>query len=424
MSPRIVLLIVLTAITAHAQTYRINALEAKGSLHETPVAICAASGLSVGQMATLDQVQAAANRLMQTGVFAELSYQHVQLGNGMRVTFTVKDKPENQFLPPAFDNLVWMTPAELDAELRKKLPLYTGVFPVGGGLRDKAVAVLEAALAAKGAPVHLQAMENQSAKGAYDSMLFSATDANITIEGFTFVAAADSVPPALEAELQQTARAMVGQGYSDQSVRGFTESTLRRPFLQAGMLKGSFGAPTVKVIDTHGTSARVHIDLPTSPGVVYRLAAFDITGNQAVAKDKLAAYFPVKVGQVADGVAIDAFPYSVGHLYREVGYLDASADLDQHLDDAAKAVSYQASVKEGQIYTAGELKLQNMGPKSVEFVEGHWKKEFLGKPYVVKDVNSWIASLPLPPNTTYKFDFQPDSATHSVTTVVSFQSHN
>lgn len=258
--------------TSHAQSYQINAMSATGSMRFSSPAICAASGLTVGETVSLKAVEDAADRLVLSGAFSKVGFMHTQLGSGMRVSFAVTDKPADQMVPPVYDNLVWLTPEEIDSELRKRLPLYNGSIPLLSGLKDDATAVITSMLAAKGIPVHVQAMENDNGSGTYDSIIFSATDADVKFEGFSFIPTSGTLSPDLLEGLAKMAQTMVGQDFSTTSLNGFTSYALRRPFYQRGMLKGSFGPPATKIVGGSGATARVHVDLPTIPGDVYRLS--------------------------------------------------------------------------------------------------------------------------------------------------------
>src|SRR4051812_28232838 len=104
---------------AQAQQYNVAEVRASGSKRFAEQDIVRASGIEKGQRSlSLDQVKDAAAKLLALGTFIEVSYRHSAAPGGMKVEFVVKDSAD--FVPADFDNIVWLSPAELMAELRKR----------------------------------------------------------------------------------------------------------------------------------------------------------------------------------------------------------------------------------------------------------------------------------------------------------------
>src|SRR4051812_8108262 len=73
--------------------------------------LLAASGLKIGDPLTGEALNNAANRLAATGAFSDVRYKY----NGGDVEFTLPE--QNDMVPCRFENLVWFTPAEIEAGL-------------------------------------------------------------------------------------------------------------------------------------------------------------------------------------------------------------------------------------------------------------------------------------------------------------------
>ena len=140
------LLLALSCVSgAQEKSYPILELHAQGSKLFSDEEIVKATGLRVDtkEEISLTKVREAAERLVDSGVFAEVNYQHTALRNGMKVQFTVQDKPADQFVPTRLGNFVWWPENQLVSELHSRLPLYGGRLPLGGSLADEVAAELE-----------------------------------------------------------------------------------------------------------------------------------------------------------------------------------------------------------------------------------------------------------------------------------------
>src|SRR5262249_17850382 len=106
--------------------------------------IVAASNLKadIGKPVALSAVRDGAQRLVDSGVFSDVSYRHAAAAGGMNVQFIVKDKPADQFLPAVFENIVWLSDAELREQIHERLPLFRGDIPLDGRMGDEVADVI------------------------------------------------------------------------------------------------------------------------------------------------------------------------------------------------------------------------------------------------------------------------------------------
>lgn len=101
-----------------AQSFRLASIQISGSQRLPPEGVAAASGLSIGQQVTVQDLQNAADRLSELGLFDFVTFQYQTTSETIAVAFLVE---ENAKLRPCeFDNFVWLTPETLLAHL--KLP--------------------------------------------------------------------------------------------------------------------------------------------------------------------------------------------------------------------------------------------------------------------------------------------------------------
>src|SRR5579859_2241142 len=106
-----------------------------GSKKLTNDQILALTGLHIGDQVTRDSLQAAADKLVHSGLFANVKYDFHTRGDQVTVNFHVV---ENSLLPVFFDNIPWFDDSELAAALRAQNPAYDGTLPESGPLVDQA----------------------------------------------------------------------------------------------------------------------------------------------------------------------------------------------------------------------------------------------------------------------------------------------
>src|ERR1700681_3212790 len=117
------------AQTAEPATAALKALHVEGVKHLSVPQVVTLSGLSLGSAVGKKDLQAAAYRLVQTGLFANVNYVFQTREDGLYLTFKLDEAAR---IPAYFDNLPWFTDAELADAVRKVLPFYDGTLPEAG----------------------------------------------------------------------------------------------------------------------------------------------------------------------------------------------------------------------------------------------------------------------------------------------------
>jgi outer membrane protein assembly factor BamA len=108
----------------------------------------AAANLKPGSSFTQESLQKTTQSLQDTGAFADVQAGVDGSPQGMAVTFKVQARAAAQMLAVTFVNFPW-PPAELTAELHKRVPLFNGTLPEAGNLQTAATDALEKMLAEK-----------------------------------------------------------------------------------------------------------------------------------------------------------------------------------------------------------------------------------------------------------------------------------
>jgi len=124
-----------------AQTLKLDRVEFKGLERVTEAEALEKSGLQAGQTVSIDEVDTAANRLLESGLFEKLSYSVKGKTDKAVITFTVVEQKSS--MPVAFDNFVWFTEEELRAAVKRKVPTFDGTEPEAGGVTEQFKRALE-----------------------------------------------------------------------------------------------------------------------------------------------------------------------------------------------------------------------------------------------------------------------------------------
>ncbi len=109
----LILLIAASAPAPAQQRAKIQKIEIVGLKRLTPDQVIAISGLQTGQAVDPNVLDAASEKLMQSGLFRRLSYRVRSADDQATVIFDVEEAARN--LPVVFENFVWFTDDEIVA---------------------------------------------------------------------------------------------------------------------------------------------------------------------------------------------------------------------------------------------------------------------------------------------------------------------
>src|ERR1700720_3554719 len=172
-----------TAPPAPVATAPLREIRADGLKSLPEPQIAALTGLQIGAQVGKDDLQAAADKLVQSGLFAKVRYNFQSRTDGLVVTFHVEEAPR---IPAYFDNLPWFADSELNDAIRAKLPFYDGALPEVGAVVEQAADAVGQFLVAHGlqAAVEHQAAPNPTGEGSVQ--LFRINAEALHIAGLEF----------------------------------------------------------------------------------------------------------------------------------------------------------------------------------------------------------------------------------------------
>jgi outer membrane protein insertion porin family len=336
------------------------AVHAKGTQRYNEAEIAAASGLKIGATVGPQDFKTAADELVASGAFDEVSYRYEPAGTGYAVTFQLVDS--DQFLPVSYDNFVWFTDQQLTDAIHQRVPLFKGEVSVANGMVEKVTEALQGVLAEKGIPGTVQFMQEGSfgqgkVDGKINGGVFTIAGLEIAVREVTFPGAAQSDLP----ELQKTAESLLKIPYERSLVAAFAENNLRPLYAKRGYLKATFSKPGLKVLNDDVKSPQVAVSIGVDPGPQYRIAEMQWSGNKAFWPEDLQALLTVKPGAVADALQIDSDLDKVRSLYGSKGYIHANVTAHPTFDDSQHTASYEFVVNEGDVYHLGDVTITARG---------------------------------------------------------------
>jgi outer membrane protein insertion porin family len=355
------------APTPAAGTETLREIRADGVKSLTAAQVASLSGLQTGMLAGRDDLQTAADKLVATGLFANVKYNFQTRVDGLVVTFHVE---EVKRIPAYFDNIPWFTDGELNDAIRAKVPLFDGTLPSQGSIVDQAADAISAFLAQHGlqAAVEHQAMANPSVEGNIQE--FHIEGGSLRISSLTFGDDALNKSPAIQQSLSE----LKGKPYSRMAIDLFLTEQVRPVYLKQGYLLAKLGPPEIRLTGNPNQKLpeQIPVFVPIAPGDIYRWKGAQWTGNSVLSTETLNSDLGLKVGEIADGTALQAGVERAQEEYGHIGYLDAQVEPQPQYDRAGKTLTFVVKITEGSAYKFGELKVTGLSPTAEKTLRQDW----------------------------------------------------
>jgi outer membrane protein assembly factor BamA len=355
------------AQTASAATATLREVRADGLKSVSEPQIATLAGLQPGVPAGRDDLQAAADKLLQSGLFTKVKYNFQTRTDGLVVTFHIEEAPR---IPAYFDNLPWFGDVELNDAIRKKLPFYDGTLPHAGTAVDQAADALSEFLVTHGlqAAIEHQALANPNGEG--DVQQFHIEGASLRIFSLEFS------DPSLNASLivQQQLSELKGKAYSRMAIDLFLVEQVRPIFQKQGLLRAKLGPPEVRLTGNPNQKLpeQIPVYVPVTPGAVYYWKGVQWTGNSVLSSITLTGDLALAVGAVADGMALEGGLDRIREEYAHRGYLEAKIDPVASYDDQAHTVAYAAHIEEGTPYKLGAMVITGLSTAAERRLRDQW----------------------------------------------------
>ncbi len=354
------------ALTAAQDRRVIGGIEFEGLRQIAADEALATSGLKIGQIFKVEEVDAAAQRLLDSGTFKQIGYRTRTVGNKVTITFQVEEAVGSDS-PVIFDNFIWFTEEQLMDAVRRELPLFAGRAPNAGKAPEAIMHALQQLLAEQKIPGRVEYLASQDLSGRMLGHVFSVTGVKMPICTFHFPGAQN----VSEEKLAVTAKEMLAADYSSELVRGFSGMKLFALYREVGQLRAKFAAPVGKPDPKCNNG--VDVTIPVAEGLIYSWGQTDWSGPNALTPDQLREILGVKPGDVANGLKFDKGVLAVMKAYGRQGYLDVRVRPTPEFDDSARKVTYKIEVREGPQYRMGSLLFKGLTERDAKALRDAWR---------------------------------------------------
>jgi outer membrane protein insertion porin family len=354
------------AQTPPAQSIKLDKIEFKGLDRVKEAEALEKCGLQVGQSVDIDAVEAAANRLLESGLFVNLSYKLKGTTDKSVLTFEVIERKWT--MPVSFDNFVWFTDDELLAAVRRKVPAFDGTAPEAGGVTEQIKQALEELLRERKIEGAVEYTLSADTSGRKVEHLYSVKGPGLRVCKLNF-AGARAVPEEL---LVTKSGGIFDNDYSRAYVGGFVESSLLPLYHEKGYLRAAFGPPKAAV-EASPECKGVALTFLVDEGSIYVWDKATWDGAAGLTAQELDAALGMRNREVANVVKITSGLMRVRRAYGRKGYLGVRIKPEMEFDDTARSVSYRFRVDEGAQYLMGELNITGLDEVATNNLRGRWR---------------------------------------------------
>lgn len=369
------LLALLYALPVRAQvpaapTALLNEIHIDGLKTLPEAQVSALTQLQQGSQVGKADLKAAADRLLQTGLFTKVNYKFETRAEELTITFQLEESPR---VPVYYDNFPWFADSELNDAIRKKLPFFDGTLPEAGAALDQAAQAVNDLLATRQLKESVEHELIANPIGDGNVQDFHVEDVSFNIAGVEFA------DPSLSAShvVEQALSAVEGKPYSRMTIDLFLSEQVRPLYLQRGYLRVKLGPPQVRLTGNPNQKLpeQLPIFVPVTTGAVYHWKQPQWSGNAVLSSITLSNEVGLKPGDVANGMQIEAGWDRAREEYGHRGYLDAKIDPVPTYDDQANTVSYAIAVVEGVQYHYNTMVLTGLSLDAEHLLERKWPTE-------------------------------------------------
>jgi len=261
--------------------------------------------------------------------------------------------------------------------VHERIPLFKGELPATGRLPDQVSDVLQALLVENGIPGHVDYLRNNGKSERLESIVYNVAGVSIRIHHVEFPGAGAGELPLL----QSASEKLVDREYSRDFMTNFIDRALLPIYREHGYLKAACAPPELKVVkvpaaeptDNRTKPTFVDVTFPVTPGIQYKLARSDWSGNKTIPSDALDTFLHAKPGQMANAVQLENDLSAVRELYGSHGYILATIEANPEFDDAAGTVAFHLAVNEGDVFHMGELEFRGIDNNLTARLRAAWQ---------------------------------------------------
>lgn len=363
------ILLIVASPAAAQQNFKIAKIEFEGLNRLSAEEMIATTGLKIGETFSLSALDAAAQRLVDSGHFKNVAYKTRPNKDQITITFQVEEA-KGASSRIVFDNFIWFNDTELIGAVKRDLPSFDGTAPDAGDTTNRIIKALQRFLHEHKIEATVSHIVSQDSPGSpIQEHIFSVNGVPMPICTVNFPGA-KKIP---EAKLREASKALRDSEYSRKVVSLFTSANLIPIYREVGQLKAGFSPPLAKPETSATCKSGVELTIPVDEGYIYKWNKAEWTGNTALSAQELDALLEMRTGQPANGVKLDHAAGAIKKAYGRKGYLLVRVKSVSEFDEQAQSVVYKMDVVEGPQFRMGRLITKGFTEAETNQINARWE---------------------------------------------------
>lgn len=327
----------------------------------------AASGLSNGQVVDIAAIDAASERLMQSGLFRKLAYSVKGTSNAATVIFIIEESVRG--VPVSYDNFVWFNEEDLRTAVRRKVPGFDGTATVGGTMAETIKSALQDLLNANKIEGTVEYMLSTDIANRPEH-LYTVKGAGLRVCELHYPGAS-GIP---ERELIENSSGIFNNEYTRTFVMNYVEAALLPLYRERGRLRATYRPPQVApATSTADCEKGVALSIPIDEGSIYIWDRAVWEGVKAVSAQDLDIALSMKRGEVANVKKIEKGISKLDAVFGRKGYMTPRVRQVPEFNDTDRRVTFRFQVDEGPQYRMGELFVTGLPEAESNNLRGRWR---------------------------------------------------
>jgi outer membrane protein assembly factor BamA len=358
------LVVLFTVSLAQEPAFTMESIVAPGAKRLNVDQVIALSGLKPGSSVRLSELQPAVERLASTGLFSSVAYRYATAESRLAVTFDITEA--DWTMPVVFDNFVWLSDAELNAAVVKRVPTFNGTSPTNGNAVSYFVRTLQDILRERNLPGTVTHVASLNMKTQAQQYLFKVTQPTPSICAVRVTGAS----PSWEREISKVTTPLIGSEYSKSYLTALSAATLLDTYLARGHWTAAIAPPKAAI--AAGCDG-VTVDVAVTDGPVYAWDEPAWAGNALLSAKDLTAMMNIRAGSVADGSQLTVGLRKIREAYAVAGHVLAAVTYAPAVVAETKRVRLDMSVKEGPQFRMGAVEIAGLPPAEAASLQKRWR---------------------------------------------------
>ena len=364
----LILLVLFSPVTAQ-QNFKISKIEFEGLTRLSVEETIATTGLKIGDPFSLAALDAAAQRLIDSGLFKNVAYRTRPNKDQITITFQVEEAKVGRSRV-IFDNFIWFTDPELIGAVKRDLPSFDGTAPDAGDTVNRIIKALQRFLHEHRIEATVTHMVSQDRPGSpIQEHIFTVNGVPMAICSFHFPGAKN----VSEEKLREKSKPLRDAEYSRKFVSVFAASNLLPIYRELGQLKAAFSPPLAKPEASATCKSGVELTIPVDEGYIYKWDKAEWTGNNALTSPELDAVLGMQAGQPANGIKLDQASKEIQKAYGRKGFLTVNVKTVPVFNEQAQSVAFKMDVVEGPQFRMGRLIPRGFSEAETNRINSKWQ---------------------------------------------------